>query len=83
MKQKRAPLITIEVPRAQHLAFREVAEPRTKDFVERFLAGQRFPGSLHLEGITALDLACDVYLQGLWDGVELARLRPELLDDLK
>lgn len=83
MRKKREVLTEIPIPREVHQEFRRVADDRVKDFVDHYLTGQRFPGGLSLNPMTLTDLASAVYLQGLWDGVELMEKRPELLREMR
>ena len=82
MKKKEG-LKTIPVSQQEYAAFRRVAEERVKPFADLYLLKQRYAGNVMKEPMTVLDLVCAVYLQGVWDGVQLVGLRPEILEVTK
>ena len=51
-----------------------VAERRILPFVEQYLRGQRWPRRQQTEpfAMNIVDLCRAVYLQGLWDGVQIS-----------
>lgn len=83
LKNKENPLRTIQVPREQYRDFLRVAADRVKPFADLYLLKQQYASDVVDAPMTVLDLVCQVYLQGIYDGVELATLRPEVLEIMR
>lgn len=71
MKHRDADLFALKVPISQY----EVARRRVEE-ITRHYARVAQSGSLDLSG-----LSTSAYLQGVWDGVQLAKMRPEVLTE--
>jgi len=69
MRRRRPEVETLQVPH-EYMAF---ADARTAAIVRRCCADPNIVESI----------ARSCYLQGVWDGVQLALQRPELLDTLR